>query len=116
MALHNAKPGLGSVPEYQASGIPASGVLTLDQVASFTRVTKAIVVWSTAASTIHFGDSGQAVDIAEDFIYRFEIKTKTLVNTSNTNLNFVAELTNIAAGRCETWDNTNDEWYTIVSP
>ena len=122
MSLYNAELGLGSTDAYAVSGIAIVGTLAPGQTATFTKVTKAITF---NASTDNIGEAW--MDISFDggttsYVFglradtnasgsnhhRVEVKCTSFmnVNTSNRNvpINFIAELTDIDAGRCPDWD------------
>ena len=110
------KVGIGNTASYQSSGVPATGRLAPGQTVTFTKVTKAVTVF-TAGNVpflVDFGN-GMPVTLPIRDAFRFEIKTTTITNPHLTvTFEFVAELTGIDAGNCPNWDNTNGEWFSIA--
>ena len=121
MSLSNHVPGIGSVGEYQTSGIPVCGTLAAGETATFKYVTRAVTFSTSDESTTYGGadisfDGGstsfkfgsiQDDNASANFAHRVEVKCTSItnVNTSGENLNiqFIAELTNIPAGSCPDW-------------
>jgi len=128
MALYdaNVSPGLGMAAEYKAAGIPVVGTLTPGQTATFTKVTKAItfnsfgpmgtggagaapgevdISFDGGSTTFKFGgwiDSDASMNLK----HRVEVKCTTFTNmaSSDADVHFIAELTNIDAEKCLDWD------------
>lgn len=98
MSLNWARPGLGAVGEYQASGTPL--VLNSADTYNLNYYTRAITVFSTDGNNIATGltiydgeDNGRAITVPAGASVRLEIRCKKIAIASN--VNAVVELTNI---------------------
>ncbi len=126
MSLNNTVPGIGSVGEYQTSGIPVCGILTAGQTATFKYVTRA-VTFSTSNTTQLYGGSSISFDggdtsfpfgsvqdnnAAANYAHRVEVKCKSIYNSGTNPIQFIAELTTIPAARCPDWDR--DDFCSIT--
>ena len=112
-----SKASLGNSASFQISGTPFVYEVTgsAAKTVAFKYVTRAIVIQSTVACTISFGDAGPTnFTMIADQIYRFEVKTKKIILTpgSSGTVSVVAEMTNVEDNQLS--QHTQADWATVT--